>query len=98
MTYQIEEPFKITLDIKHVYLNLSIETSLVDSILLKIKSLDPDTDGSETPPFTITPEAVKIPPHVLELRKQYGEDAVRDDGSLITPPGDSPPPYAPLTP
>ena len=53
VTYQIEESF-LMVGIKYLYLKLSMEPSLVDSIINKIKSLDPDESGEEEA-FNITP-------------------------------------------
>ena len=94
-TYELEEPFMMS-GIKYLYIKLSIDKSLFNSIINKIQSLDPDESGEDTPPFQITPEKESTPDDVY--KSGYGAENVRADGSLITPPGDSPPPYTPLTP
>ena len=96
VTYQVDETFMMS-GIPYLYLKLSIEHSLFDSIINKIRGLDPDESDVDSPIFSNTPDAVKVNKAVFDYRSQYGQDSVRADGSLITPPGDSPP-YAPTTP
>uniref|UniRef100_A0A6C0B3T1 DNA-directed RNA polymerase n=1 Tax=viral metagenome TaxID=1070528 RepID=A0A6C0B3T1_9ZZZZ len=94
MTYYIGEPFMMS-GIKYLYLKLSIENTLFTSITNKIKEMDPDESGEDSPVFMMTPEPLE---GKYEYTQDYGPDTVKPDGALITPPGESPPPYTPLTP